>query len=257
MKKQVCLQCGDIGFKTDLIHCAKCSNHSIHRYCMDVMPKNKHESVLWLCDDCEKEKKLPDKSLPRKTKLKEKIPIDQEPNKNQEKIQNFSNPLIGFRKVQSLVHESDVIAMPLIRSLWTGNFLILHNKSIYKSVDGISAFMSSKACEKVHKEAVLFKQELKFELFPKSVLWPKKFGNSEPSDDNIALYFFPSLLQKQNEGIYDCLVFEMIRDDLAMMASVENAELLVFTSMDLAPRFKRFQGQLFLWGVLRKKKTRH
>ncbi|KAL0421359.1 UNVERIFIED_CONTAM: hypothetical protein Slati_3158800 [Sesamum latifolium] len=87
------------------------------------------------------------------------------------------------------------------------------------------------------------------EILPRSYVWPKSFEVSGPTEDNIAVYFFPSLMKY--EKVYDYLVFEMMRDDVAIRATVKNAELLIFTSIELPARFRRFQGKLYLWGVFR------
>ncbi|KAH6800114.1 hypothetical protein C2S52_000578 [Perilla frutescens var. hirtella] len=67
-------------------------------------------------------------------------------------------------------------------------------------------------------------------MCPKSDIWPKSFQTAEPNDDNIALYFFPS---KISEQVFEQLVGEMIHEELAFRAIVQDAELLIFTSTEL------------------------
>lgn len=57
---------------------------------------------------------------------------------------------------------------------------------------GLVAHLLLKACQTVLEEAKLFPLCLHFEMLPKSDLWPKSFNMSDPSDDDIALYFFSS-----------------------------------------------------------------
>ncbi|CAI9763968.1 unnamed protein product [Fraxinus pennsylvanica] len=57
------------------------------------------------------------------------------------------------------------------------------------------------------------------------------------------------------ERIFDHLVEEMMSQELAMKAILSNAELLVFTSLELPSQCWRFQGKYYLWGVFRGKQV--
>ena len=74
-------------------------------------------------------------------------------------------------------------------SVDSGRFNIC-NKG-YRLFDGVVSHLSSKACSKVWEEASLLPELLCVEMLPKNAVWPKSFQISEPSDENIALYFFP------------------------------------------------------------------
>lgn len=67
----------------------------------------------------------------------------------------------------------------------------------YDTLDGVVAHASSKACVKVYEAASQFEPMLQFEMLPKSEIWPKSFQKAEPSEKNIALYFFPSKIRYQ------------------------------------------------------------
>ncbi|KAG8366137.1 hypothetical protein BUALT_Bualt17G0044700 [Buddleja alternifolia] len=112
-------------------------------------------------------------------------------------------------------HDRHVYAEPLIRSIWGGRFNV-YTGATYTTMEGFSAFVSSKACKKVYEEAVQFP--------------PMKY-----------------------EGVYDTLVFDMITGDLVLRAFLGKAELLIFTSLDLPLPISRFQGKIYLWGALRGK----
>lgn len=140
-------------------------------------------------------------------------------------------------------------SQPVTVPIWRGSFNILHNKC--DKFDGFVARLSSKACKKVHDEAHLFPQIIDFKMFLKSDLLPKTFAIEEPSDDNIGIYFFPE--STRYESVFDFLVDEMMRRGLALSAFTKNAELLVFTSMELQPHYRRFHGKHYLWGVFREK----
>lgn len=51
--------------------------------------------------------------------------------------------------------------------------------------------MSSLACSKVYEEAKLLPQLLSVELLRRCDIWPKGFEKVGPTDQSIALYFFP------------------------------------------------------------------
>ncbi|XP_075084309.1 uncharacterized protein LOC107783956 isoform X2 [Nicotiana tabacum] len=140
-------------------------------------------------------------------------------------------------------------AQPLIDFIWRGSFNIWNKE--YETFYG-QAHLSVKACQKVFEEASLLPASLQLEMLPKSDLWPKSFTISEPTDDNIALYFFPSDIRW--EKVFDRLVEKMISNELALRAIVTNAELLVFTSTELPLLYWRFQGKHYLWGVFRAKR---
>ncbi|KAI3464639.1 hypothetical protein Pfo_021302 [Paulownia fortunei] len=141
-------------------------------------------------------------------------------------------------------------AEPVVMPIWRGSFNIWNKK--HEILDGLIAHMSSKACQKVYEEACQFQPVLQLEMLPRSVVWPKSFETSEPSGDNIALYFFPSEI---SERVFDHLVEEMMRKELALKAIVQNAELLIFTSTELPLLYWRFQGKYYLWGVFRGKQS--
>ncbi|MCE5166429.1 hypothetical protein HAX54_019293 [Datura stramonium] len=100
-----------------------------------------------------------------------------------------SNPTSVIEKKDSS-HAVVLRALPVYDPIWRGGFNIWNEK--YKIIDGLAAHLSAKACQRVWEEAKLFSPFLHFEMLPQSDIWPKSFYTSEPSDDNIALFFFPS-----------------------------------------------------------------
>ncbi|KAK4390979.1 hypothetical protein Sango_2161200 [Sesamum angolense] len=137
-------------------------------------------------------------------------------------------------------------AEPVVHPIWRGIFNIWNKK--HDILDGLIAHMSSKACEKVYETACQFQPVIHLEMLPRTDVWPKSFQTSEPSGDNIALYFFPSVLSKR---IYQNLVKEMMHKELALKAVMPNSELLIFTSTELPLLYWTFQGKHYLWGVFR------
>ncbi|KAL8519037.1 hypothetical protein ACS0TY_010109 [Phlomoides rotata] len=150
-------------------------------------------------------------------------------------------------------------AEPLIRCVWRGNANVWHGQSEFNDrYYRFNAFLSSKSCQGVRRMAGELKPGIQFQMFPRSYLWPKSFRRSGPTDDAIALFFFPP--QPEDEKSYDSLVNEMICDDLAMTAYVEDRDLsiyndlLIFTSVELPWQCRRYQGKFYLWGVFRRSK---
>lgn len=144
-----------------------------------------------------------------------------------------------------------------------GSLNILSQK--YEDIDELIAHISNKACYKVYEAASQFQPVLRAEMLPKTDIWPNSFKKAEPNGDNIALYFFPSKIRYQlllsimsfvkqfficsyfdmiflyspmdSKQVFEQLVDEMIREELAFRALVQNAELLIFTSTELPLRY--------------------
>ncbi|KAK6139218.1 hypothetical protein DH2020_027038 [Rehmannia glutinosa] len=253
--EKVCEVCGDIGSETALVYCFKCLKAACHRYCMDPMPKSKSQVVYWLCDQCESWPNRSSSKISRQSDDDDHEISSINSKKNQtgdDKSESTKNNFLYSFSCSRGINPF-IYAEPLIRSIWTGIFDVFCGESIYQKLGDVYGFLSSKACQKVFNMTAQFQPVLQFEMVPKSYVWPKGFQEAGPTDDNIALYFFPSFVKHEN--VYDYLVFEMIRDDLAMRAFVQNVELLIFTSIVLPSRFWRFQGKLYLWGVFRGKQA--
>ncbi|GMI77090.1 hypothetical protein HRI_001378300 [Hibiscus trionum] len=144
-----------------------------------------------------------------------------------------------------------VPAQPIFESIWRGSFDIFVENITIEAV----AHLSSLACLKVCDTAKCLPQLLHLELLPRCDVWPKGFKKSGPSDESIALYFFPS--NEREVKIFNNLIDKMIDKDLGIRAVVEDVELLVYTSNLLPMNFERFQGNLYLWGAFRAKQPSH
>ncbi|KAM1682798.1 hypothetical protein EV1_033711 [Malus domestica] len=142
-----------------------------------------------------------------------------------------------------------VAAQPIIDPVWRGS-LSIFNKD-FNIVSGLVAHLSSLACPKVREEAELLPLLLFPELVNRTDVWPKAFEKCGPNDQSIALYFFSD--NERDEKDFDTMVASMIQDDLAMRAVLDDAELLVFTSIILPEQYRRFQAKFYLWGVFRAK----
>lgn len=139
----------------------------------------------------------------------------------------------------------------LSQPIWCGCFSI--NNGHFDTIDGLAAQVSTKACSKVFDVTSLLPTVLCMEMLPRIRLWPKIFDISKPTNEDVALYFFQE--NQRYDNAFDVLINDMIVQDLAMRAFVENTELLIFSSVELPLESKKFEGRHYLWGVFRGKKA--
>ncbi|XP_038899416.1 uncharacterized protein LOC120086715 isoform X2 [Benincasa hispida] len=286
----ICQKCGDRGFLEALNYCKKCQAYPIHRYCLDPLPESFDEYVTWLCEDCEatilptvnskvqlkKEKlvkRLEKKKKKKKKKKKTKRNDDygqsnplQLPEAHCSEKKNDTTPggpgepvCEGGASHSQVATSSDAcnsmrhdyyVAQPIVDPVWRGT-LNFWNQSISR-VCVVVAHVSSLACSKVYEEAKMLPELLSVELLRRCDVWPRGFKKLGPTDQSIALYFFPD---EESQKAFDLLVNAMMCQDLAMKAVLKNAELLVFTSSMLPMRYWRFQTKYYLWGVFRGKQV--
>lgn len=274
--EKVCLQCGDIGYEDELVCCVKCKQSNEHTYCMggDLFLRDMTQVLhSFVCQECRQYATTTDEYS--SSSLHDSRTRDQESDEIISSNRFNTTPttvlLQDHPDYYSFSHdhhpnhkgikeeEQSSTSQPLIRPIWAGSLSV--NWSSGDSVisrrvlEGVFGHVSTRSCHKVYAEASKFQPILQFDLLRRHPsVWPKSFRELGPSDDSIAVYFFPSL-GDHHEEIYDRLIFDMIRDDLAMRTVVHTAELLVFPSIMLPSRFWRFQGKLYLWGVFRQKPT--
>ncbi|XP_077230637.1 PHD finger-containing protein 1-like [Tasmannia lanceolata] len=144
---------------------------------------------------------------------------------------------------------SYVYSQPIIDPIWRGCFSTC-NDDTYGI---ISAHLSNKACPNVCKGASMLSVLLSVEKLARTLVWPKAFQVSPPTDDNIALYFFAGC--PRDDMVFGQLVRDINSQDLALRATIDGAELLIFSSLLLPQQYHKFQGKCYLWGVFRSSKT--
>ncbi|XVF39116.1 hypothetical protein PTKIN_Ptkin01aG0009600 [Pterospermum kingtungense] len=146
---------------------------------------------------------------------------------------------------------SYVPARPIFEPTWWGCFR-LYDENL---TVGAIAHLSSLACLKVCETAERLPEFLRLDLLPRCDVWPKGFKISGPSEESIALYFFPN--DERETKTFEGIVDKMISQDLGMRAVVKDVELLVYTSNILPQHCWKFQEKYYLWGVFRAKQTSH
>lgn len=274
----ICQKCGDTGFVEALNYCKKCQTYPIHRYCLDALPKSLDEYVTWFCEDCEatilpavnsKVKLKRKKKKKKKTKGNDdygqsSYPLqlpeahcseknDTTPGRPEEPVcedgANHGQVATSSDTCNSVRHDC-YVAQPIVDPVWRGT-LKFWNRS-FGRICVLVAHMSSLACSKVYEEAKMLPELLSVELLRRCDVWPRGFKKLGPTDQSIALYFFPD---GESQKAFDLLINAMMCQDLAMKAVLKNAELLVFTSSMLPMRYWRFQTKYYLWGVFRGKQV--
>ncbi|KAJ8557396.1 hypothetical protein K7X08_003021 [Anisodus acutangulus] len=143
-----------------------------------------------------------------------------------------------------------VPAQALIDPIWRGCFIF--NRESETSIN-ILAHLSNKACEKMFKAANGLPVKLDVKIMAKSDVWPKSFLRSPPTDSSIALYLFPEF--ERDENSYDDLLEDVIDNDLAMKTTIDDLELLIFSSHELPHKHWRLRRKYYLWGVFRRKSS--
>eukprot|EP01018_Ginkgo_biloba_P010855 Gb_19412 [translate_table: standard] len=129
------------------------------------------------------------------------------------------------------------LTLPQSQILWNGTFKVIGKVSGRRIYDGIRAHPSNTAALKVYEVTKTFQSQLCLQQVPRSDAWPKRFQESPPTDDNIGLYFFPAE-NKRCQKFYSKLVNATTKHDLAMRMYLENAELLIFSSVQLPEHYR-------------------
>ncbi|XP_061342514.1 uncharacterized protein LOC133288709 isoform X2 [Gastrolobium bilobum] len=137
-------------------------------------------------------------------------------------------------------------AQPLSHPLWTGQFRM--NKATHF---GLVAYTSSKACSKVHSVVTELPRLLDVEMLLRRAIWPENFDMFSPNSDDIAVYFFPQY--ERDETVFDGVLNDVIEQDLALKAVINNVELLIFSSHLLPPYDRRICDKYYMWGVFKTK----
>ncbi|XP_050937424.1 uncharacterized protein LOC103500424 isoform X6 [Cucumis melo] len=232
----ICRICGDRGFVEALNFCKECQTYPIHRYCLDELPKYLDEYVPWLCEDCEAAI-LP--TINSKVKLKKKKYVKRLKKKiKRNDVCDQSSYPLQLPEAQCSEKKNESTPGRL------GEPVLEGGANLGQVVT------SSDMCNSTRLNCYVA-QPIVDPLWRCDV-WPRGFQKLGPTDQSIALYFFPD---GESQKAFDLLVNAMMSHDLAMKAVLKNAELLVFTSAMLPMRFWRFQTKYYLWGVFRGKQA--
>ncbi|GKU90616.1 hypothetical protein SLEP1_g4589 [Rubroshorea leprosula] len=268
----VCQKCGDRGFIDALTYCIVCRVCAEHRYCFDILPKVLNKDVIWVCEDCSSsvcESSSPISSSHTPEVNDEKLciktqTVQSKPKRLLKRTQSLQaeNVCRTFELLKSVPQDdekglplkepqpnSQVHAQPILDPIWRGS-MIIQNRNW--TLNGLTAHLSNLACSKVSDVTSSLPNLLTLEILPRLVVWPKRFGSMASQDGDIALYFFPE--NESDEKAFDNLVDDMMLKDLAVKTSIGNADLLIFTSLQLPLQHWRFQRKYYLWGLFSREK---
>ncbi|OMO65442.1 Phospholipase-like protein [Corchorus olitorius] len=89
-------------------------------------------------------------------------------------------------------------------------------------------------------------------------VWPKQFDELLPTNDDIGFYFLPE--SERFKEAYNSLLADLGSKDYALKFVIGNAELLVFSSLELQLESQMesptgIQGKFYIWGLFRRKKV--
>ncbi|KAM7513775.1 hypothetical protein LguiA_003358 [Lonicera macranthoides] len=210
----VCQTCGNRGEARLLIFCIKCNDSAVHHYCLDEFDPD-DDNITWKCEECEpkvakvspfrkseriieKEDQAWNVQMDLKKKLNKNSSSTAQPVYVEDKIaesvalaNDYSIPPLSPSRSQPSIEPDNPVyaaAQPVIDPIWRGVFTIIYGKSVNL---GITAHLSSKACQKVFDAASALPQMLDVEVLPRGDAWPRSFQKSPPTDVSIALFLFP------------------------------------------------------------------
>lgn len=115
------------------------------------------------------------------------------------------------------------------------------------------AHLSAKVSRKAFEFSKEIDSKLQFKLLPRSDLYPKIFQDACPDRDDIALYFYPTNIERSRKQ-YSRLVKDMELKDLMMWTQIDGRELLVYPSTILTPDSQKLKNSYFMWGVFGSRK---
>ncbi|KAK3119815.1 hypothetical protein QOZ80_9AG0675650 [Eleusine coracana subsp. coracana] len=139
-----------------------------------------------------------------------------------------------------------VISAPIDKPYWTGIM------KIGQEYISLAAHLSNTACKKVQEFSRSLPPVMKVTKHPKLKAWPSRWEESEPTAEDVALYFFPDNMRPNKD--LDQLVHDVTVQSIVLKYAVGFAKLLIFPSVFLPEKFQLFQGKHYLWGVFKQRK---
>lgn len=148
----------------------------------------------------------------------------------------------------TLCHKSG----PVKEITWRGIVEVVDCGKI-RMCEELIAHLSAKASPKAKEFSKKIGSKLQFKLFPRSDLYPKIFQDACPDRDDIALYFYPTNVERSRKH-YSRLVKDMELKDLMLWTQIDGRELLVYPSTILTPDSQKLEDSYFMWGVFGRRK---
>ncbi|KAL6642651.1 hypothetical protein ACP70R_020832 [Stipagrostis hirtigluma subsp. patula] len=140
------------------------------------------------------------------------------------------------------------LVIPEQSYIWQGSLVVSRHENSLEMFDGIQAYLSACASPKVRELGKQLPNKIQLAEVPRNLSWPLQFKEVNPTEDNIALFFFAKDVESY-ESAYGKLLENMLLGDLSLTANIGGTELLIFPSDQLPERAQRWNGLLFFWGV--------
>lgn len=148
--------------------------------------------------------------------------------------------------------------------LCRGKFQLHRGEGLASLCDGIQAHVSTFASPRVSEVAEKLPEIITLEELPRLKTWPSQFIENQATEDNIALYFFATNLDRfvwsqtfviimliffifsliqivsySYRAYYRNLLDSMTKNDLALRGNLDGLELLIFSSIILPEKSQR------------------
>ncbi|WVZ57720.1 hypothetical protein U9M48_008070 [Paspalum notatum var. saurae] len=146
------------------------------------------------------------------------------------------------------------IVIPEQSYIWQGSFEVSRHGNSPQMFDGFQAYLSTCASSKVREVGEQLPGKIQLAEVPRHSSWPLQFKEVNPSEDNIALFFFAKDVESY-ERAYGKLLENMLLGDLSLTANIGGIELLIFPSDKLPERIQRWNGLPFFWGIFYARKA--
>ncbi|ONK75851.1 uncharacterized protein A4U43_C03F21220 [Asparagus officinalis] len=172
---------------------------------------------------------------------------------------NTASQNSNFARKSLLLLDEMVQYRPVSDTCWKGRFMINYPRDTeYPIVAGILAHFPGTVALKVYETVKeLSGKDIRVKLCQRRDVWPKLYRLDPPDYNDVGVYFIPSKEQRL-DGTFRKLVDQMDRQDFAMQSSMENLELLIFTSAQL-PQDSTLIGvapDACLWGTFHRIRPR-
>lgn len=146
------------------------------------------------------------------------------------------------------------LVIPEQTYIWQGFFEVSRPGNASEVYDGFQAHLSTCASPKALEVVKQLPQRIQLVEVPRCSSWPQQFKEAQPSEDNIALFFFAKDVESY-ERVYTKLLEKMLVGDLSLTANISGFELLILSSDMLPEKIQRWNGLLYFWGVFYARKA--
>ncbi|KAM3402887.1 hypothetical protein ACQJBY_006592 [Aegilops geniculata] len=159
----------------------------------------------------------------------------------------------SFDQLPTLGNLSRTLVIPEQTYIWQGIFEVSRTGISSELYDGIQAHLSTCTSAKALEVVKQLPQRIRLIEVPRGSLWPHQFKEVQPSEDNIALFFFAQDVESYER--YGKLLEKLLVEDLCLTTNINGVELLILSSDNLPEKIQRWNGFLYFWGVFYARKA--